>query len=70
MIGLVILEAIIIGAMLIFFGDIYYRVKHPEFIFEIDDSDPDDVKFTMSSSKAPEDLRPGRVYVIKTVRKN
>ena len=69
MIGVVILEAIIIGAMLIFFSDIYYRIKHPEFIFEIDDSNPDDVKFTMSSSKAPEDLRPGRIYILKTTRK-
>ena len=69
MIGVVILEAIIIGAMLIFFSDIYYRIQHPEFIFEIDDSDPDDVKFTMSSSKAPEDLRPGRIYILKTTRK-
>lgn len=69
MIGVVILEAIIIGAMLIFFGDIYYRVKHPEFIFEIDDSDPDDVKLSLVSNKAPEDLRPGRIYILKTTRK-
>ena len=69
MIGIVIFEAIISGVMLIFFGEIYYRIKHPEFIFEIDDSDPDDVKFSLTSNKAPEDLRPGRIYILKSVRK-
>lgn len=69
MTAIAIFEAIIIAVLLIFFGDVWARVRHPEFIFEIDDSNPDDVKFTMSSNKAPEDLRPGRIYILKAVRK-
>lgn len=69
MIGIVIFEAIIIAVLILFFIDVWVRIQHPEFIFEIDDSNPDDVKFSMSSSKAPEDLRPGRIYILKSVRK-
>lgn len=69
MIGIIVLETIIIAVLILFFIDVWVRIQHPEFIFEIDDSDPDDVKFTMSSSKAPEDLRPGRIYILKTTRK-
>lgn len=69
MAGIAIFEAIIIAVLLLFFGDVWTRVRHPEFIFEIDDSNPEDVKFTMKSNKAPEDLRPGRIYILKAVRK-
>lgn len=55
----VLLEAIIIG-------EILYRSKHPAFIFEIDDHDPDDVKFSM---KGNVDVKPGRIYFLKAVRK-
>lgn len=69
MIGIIILETIIIAVLILFFIDIWVRIRHPEFIFEIDDRDPDDVKFSMTSNKAPEDLRPGRIYILKSVRK-
>lgn len=69
MIGIVIFEAIIIAVLILFFLDVWVRIQHPEFIFEIDDSDPDDVKFSLVSNKAPEDLRPGRIYILKSVRK-
>ncbi len=69
MIGIIVLETIIIAVLILFFIDVLVRVKHPEFIFEIDDSDPDDVKLSMTSNKAPEDLRPGRIYILKSVRK-
>lgn len=69
MIGIVIFEAIIIAVLILFFIDVWVRIQHPEFIFEIDDSDPDDVKFSLASNKAPEDLRPGRIYILKSVRK-
>lgn len=69
MIGIVIFEAIIIAVLILFFVDVWVRIQHPEFIFEIDDSDPDDVKFSLASNKAPEDLRPGRIYILKSVRK-
>lgn len=69
MTGIAILEAIIIAVLILFFIDVRVRIQHPEFIFEIDDSNPEDVKFTMSSNKAPEDLRPGRIYILKAIRK-
>lgn len=69
MIGIVIFEAIIIAVLILFFIDVWVRIQHPEFIFEIDDSDPDDVKLSLVSNKAPEDLRPGRIYILKSVRK-
>lgn len=69
MIGIIILETIIIAVLILFFIDVWVRIRHPEFIFEIDDSDPDDVKLSLVSNKAPEDLRPGRIYILKSVRK-
>lgn len=50
-----ILEAIIIAEVIL-------RSKKPDFIFEIDDHDPDDVKMRVICNV---DVKPGRVYFIK-----
>ena len=55
----VLLEGIIIG-------EIILASKNAKFIFEIDDHDPEDVKFKLT---ADDDVKPGRVYFIKVVRK-
>lgn len=55
----VVLEGIIIGEVIL-------ASKNAKFIFEIDDHDPEDVKFKL---KADDDVKPGRVYFIKVVRK-
>ena len=49
------LEAIIIA-------EVIRRSKKPDFIFEIDDHDPDDVKMRVICNV---DVKPGRVYFIK-----
>lgn len=49
------LEAIIIA-------DVIRRSKKPDFIFEIDDHDPDDVKMRVICNV---DVKPGRIYFIK-----
>ena len=53
------LEAIIIAEVIL-------SSKNAKFIFEIDDHDPEDVKFKLT---ADDDVKPGRVYFIKVVRK-
>lgn len=49
------LEAIIIAEVIL-------RSKKPDFIFEIDDHDPDDVKMRVICNV---DVKPGRIYFIK-----
>ena len=66
MIGLLVMSAIFIICEGIIIGEMLYRAKHPRFIFEIDDSDPDDVHFKLIGNA---DVYPGRVYFIKAVRK-
>lgn len=66
MVILVIFLAIFVMLEGIIVAEILYRSKHPAFIFEIDDHDPDDVKFSM---KGNVDVKPGRVYFLKAVRK-
>ena len=55
----VVLEGIIIG-------EVIAMSKNAKFIFEIDDHDPEDVKFKLT---ADDDVKPGRVYFIKVLRK-
>lgn len=55
LIAVVFLEAIIIA-------EVIRRSKKPDFIFEIDDHDPDDVKMRVICNV---DVKPGRIYFIK-----
>ena len=66
MIALVIALAIVVGFETIIIAEVLYKSLHPAFIFEIDDSDPDDVHFSMCSNV---DVMPDRVYFLKSKRK-
>ena len=47
----------------------YWFLMKPKFIFEIDDSDPEDVKFKLICFEM-DDVKPGRRYFVRTVRKD
>lgn len=66
MVALAIFLAIVVileGAII---GEVLRMAKNAKFIFEIDDHDSEDVKFKLT---ADDDVKPGRVYFIKVVRK-
>lgn len=66
MIGIIIFLLIVVACETIIIAEILHHHKNPEFIFWIDDSDPDDIKMSL---EAHTDLTPGRTYFIKAVRK-
>ena len=66
MVAIVIFLAIVVILEGVIIGEVLYMAKNAKFIFEIDDHDPEDVKFKLT---ADDDVKPGRVYFIKVVRK-
>ena len=54
-----VLESFVIGSIL-------YNSKNPKFELEVDESNPDDVKFKLTAS---DDINPGHTYFIKVTRK-
>lgn len=43
----------------------FLHKQNPELIFEIDRSDPDDVKFAITGKLYLDELKPGRTYYIR-----
>ena len=43
----------------------FLHKQNPELIFEIDKSDPEDVKFSINGKLYLDEMQPGRVYYIK-----
>ena len=66
MLGIIIFLLIVVACETIIVVEILHHHSKPEFIFWIDDSDPDDIKMSL---EAHVDLTPGRTYFIKAVRK-
>lgn len=66
MLGIIIALVLVISVETIVLAEIIYKSSHPGFIFEIDDSDPDDVKMSIVCNV---DVQPDRLYFLKTVRR-
>lgn len=66
MVAIVIFLAIVTILEGVVIGEALRMAKNAKFILEIDEHDPDDVKFKLT---ADDDVTPGMVYFIKVVRK-